>query len=108
PARTERLQIGYSAATLSAASKVRYRFKLEGFDRDWVDAGARRQTFYTGLAPGAYRFVVSADVNGVPHAAGGWSFTIQPLFYQTWWFCGLCATAVVLAISGAWRARLWM
>jgi signal transduction histidine kinase len=81
---------------------------LEGFDREWVDAGARRVAYYTNLPPGSYRFRVAAS-NG----DGIWSesktpfaFELSPRFYQTIWFYLLCA-AMVLAGAGVhrWQVR---
>ena len=79
PARTSRLQIDYTALSFTAPSKVRFRYKLEGFDADWVDAGTRRQAFYTNLAPRQYRFHVAASNDGVWNETGAaWKFSIPP------------------------------
>jgi signal transduction histidine kinase len=80
---------------------------MEGFDAGWVDAGTRRQAFYTNLPPGDYRFRVRASNDGVPSEREAvWAFTLAPAFYQTAWFAGAVA---VLALAGgalAWRARV--
>jgi signal transduction histidine kinase/ligand-binding sensor domain-containing protein len=108
PAGTRRIEIQYTAPTLGSANKVRFRHRLDGVDTRWVDAAAGRTAFYTNLAAGEYRFRVQADVEGgdwnTPPAE--WSFRIEPLFRETRWFYALCAGAVVLAVWGAWRARL--
>ena len=49
------MQIDYTALRLTAPGQIRFRYRLDGFDRDWVDAGARRQAYYTNLAPGQLR-----------------------------------------------------
>src|SRR5262249_26008083 len=54
------LQIDYTALSFVAPEKVLFRYKLEGWDRDWQDAGNRRQAFYTNLSPRNYRFRVRA------------------------------------------------
>ena len=82
----------YAGLSYRAPSRVAYRYRLEGFDARWVDAGPRRTAFYTNLPPGAYRFLVEA--------AGGkglWSeppaairFRILPPIYRRWWFYALC------------------
>jgi hypothetical protein len=60
---------------------------MEGFDTGWVDAGTRRQAFYTNLPPGDYRFRVRASNDGVPSEREAvWAFTLAPAFYQTRWF----------------------
>src|SRR5262249_44897726 len=61
PALTRDLQVDYTALSFVAPEKVRFRYQLEGFDRDWQDVGNRRQALYTNLPPGRYRFRVSAQ-----------------------------------------------
>jgi PAS domain S-box-containing protein len=92
-----RLEFNYAALTYWAPEKVRYRYRLEGFEEDWVEAGPRRAAFYTNIAPGYYRFRVSAA-----NEEGLWNsteasvpFRIQPHFYQTPWFFGLSALLMV-------------
>jgi Y_Y_Y domain len=63
PALSHDLQLDYTALSLVAPEKVRFRYKLEGRDRDWVDAGNRRQAFYNDLPPRNYRFRVAASNN---------------------------------------------
>jgi ligand-binding sensor domain-containing protein len=79
-ARTKNLEIDYSAVSLNRASRVRFRYKLEHVDASWRDAGSRRQAFYNDLAPGKYRFVVSAS-NGDNlwnERARRWTLTLLP------------------------------
>src|SRR5262249_36553632 len=96
----------YTAVSLSAGSKIRFRYRLDGFDAPWTEAGTRRQAFYTNLAPGDYRFVLEASINGSTTSTNAWSFTILPAFYQTRTFYAVCA-AFALGIGGmAWRLRL--
>lgn len=92
PAHSESLDIQYTALSLAMPERVTFRYKLEGYDREWVDAGQRREAFYTGVPPGHYTFRVLASNN-----SGIWStteaavpLTIAPAFYQTWTFRGLC------------------
>lgn len=84
-AGTEQLEIHYAGLSLLAPEKVTYRYKLDGFDQGWVDAGARAVAYYTRLPPGSYKFQVAARVN-----AGAWSeipsavtFSVRPHYYQT-------------------------
>jgi signal transduction histidine kinase/sugar lactone lactonase YvrE len=108
PPRTVRLQVDYTSLTLSAASRVRFRYKLEGNDRDWIDAGDRRQAFYTNLPPGSYRFRVAAAIGAGEwiESPRPWTFAIQPAAHQTTWFYLACALGVVAASWSAWRYRL--
>jgi signal transduction histidine kinase/ligand-binding sensor domain-containing protein len=84
PPRTRDLEIDYTALSFIAPGKVRFRYKLEGRDADWQDAGARRQAFYSDLRPGNYRFQVIACNND-----GIWNnqpaileFSVAPAWYQ--------------------------
>jgi signal transduction histidine kinase len=101
------IEIGYTAVSLSTATKLRFRHKLDGFDRDWVYAGGRRQTSYANLAPGDYRFRVAATNDGLwkePEAV--FDFTVRPPFYQANWFYLLCATALALTAWAYWQVHL--
>lgn len=82
------LQIDYTALSLVAPEKILFRYKLEPRDRDWLDAGNRRQVFYNDLAPGNYRFrVLACNNSGVWNETGAYvDFTIAPAYYQTAWF----------------------
>ncbi len=99
PAGTRRLEIEYTALSLVAPDKVRFRHRLTGFDPQWVEAGTRRRIWYTNLPPGTYSFeVVASNNDGVWNEQGHrWSFSIAPFFYQTAWFYG----AVGLLVVGA-------
>ncbi|HSH16183.1 MAG TPA: two-component regulator propeller domain-containing protein, partial [Verrucomicrobiae bacterium] len=101
----DRLEFRYTALSLVAPEKVRFRHKLEGLDRDWVEAGTRRTAYYTHLPVGDYRFQVMACNNdGVWNEAGQvLAFQVLPAFWQTWWFR---AASILAALgSGAWLVR---
>jgi signal transduction histidine kinase len=110
PAGTRKLQIDYSALRLTAPGRIRFRYRLDGFDRDWVDAGARRQAYYTNLSPGQYVFRVQADGDGarwtVPEAR--WEFAVQPAFHQTGWFYALSGAGVLLFVWTVAQTRVWI
>jgi signal transduction histidine kinase/ligand-binding sensor domain-containing protein len=99
PPLTGDIQIDYAGLSFVAPDKVRFRYKLDGFDRGWMDAGLRRQAFYTTLPPGDYRFhVIASNNNGAWNdVAASLSFTLAPAFYQTVWFKLLCGL-VILAL----------
>jgi signal transduction histidine kinase/ligand-binding sensor domain-containing protein len=102
------LEIDYTALSLVAPEKNRFKYKLEGRDRDWIVAGNRRQAFYTDLKPRSYRFrVVASNNSGVWNEAGAsLNFSIDPAYYQTTWFKA-SLVAVFLAIAwGLYRLRL--
>ncbi|MGC1300225.1 MAG: two-component regulator propeller domain-containing protein, partial [Alloacidobacterium sp.] len=102
------LTIDYTALSLVVAEKVRFRYKLDGWDRDWQDAGTRRQAFYTNLAPRKYRFrVMACNNSGVWNGAGSFlDFSIAPAYYQTTWFRALCAAAFLGLLWALYQFRL--
>ena len=110
PAGTRRIQLDYGAPNVTSAQKTRYRFRLDGVDSDWVNAGQRRQATYMNLPPGAYRFhvVATSSLGGWQDAGATWDFSIKPHFFQTIWFFVLCGSLVALSASFVWRFRLRM
>ncbi len=108
PIHTTRLQIEYSAGSLSVPERVRFQHKLEGLDRQWQDAGARREALYTNLSPGNYRFRLKASNNdGVWNEAGtSITFSIAPAFYQTRWFYAFCVLGCVAVLVALYRVRV--
>jgi len=108
PAGTRRVQINYAALTLRSPSRIRFRHRLEGFDADWIDAGSRRQAFYTNLPPRSYTFRVEATADDITwnSASTGWNFGIKPMFYQSVWFYFVCAVSVALAAAATWQFRV--
>jgi signal transduction histidine kinase/ligand-binding sensor domain-containing protein len=108
PARLRDLQIDYTALSLVAPEKVLFRYKLEGWDRDWQDAGTRRQAFYSNLPPRSYRFrVMACNNSGVWNEAGTFlNFSVAPAYYQTWWFRSLCVATFLALLAAAYRLRL--
>jgi signal transduction histidine kinase len=88
-------EFDYAALSFIAPQKVRYRYKLEGFDRGWTDAGTRRSAFYTNIPPGHYAFRVQAANNdGVWNTNGAsLDFELQRHWYQTAWFYALLLIA---------------
>ena len=99
PPLLQNLEIDYTALSLVAPEKVLFRYKLENWDRDWEEAGTRRQAFYTHLSPGNYRFRVAACNNsGIWNETGATlDFAVSPAYYQSAWF-RLSSVAAVLAL----------
>jgi len=91
PAGKERFEFHYAGLSFIGADKVRYKYKLEGQDKDWIDAGGRRDAYYTSLRPGTYRFrVIAANSDGVWNETGAsLQFEMMPFFYQSTWFLSL-------------------
>ena len=91
PPGHDTLDFRFTALSLSAPEKQRFQYRLEPYDKDWVDAGTRRTAHYTNMAPGPYSFhVIAANSFGLWNREGaGIHFTIQPHYYQTNWFRAL-------------------
>ncbi|TCS13140.1 sensor histidine kinase [Caulobacter sp. BK020] len=108
PRGASKLQIDYTALSLSVPERVRFRYRLEGVDKDWVEAGGRRQAFYTNLKPGRYRFqVLAANNDGVWNDRGAvLAFENPPTFVQTNLFRALCVLAVIGVLWGLYALRL--
>lgn len=106
-AGTQQLAVHYNGLSLLMPQRVRFRYRLIGYDRDWIDAGGRRVAFYTKLPPGDYRFDVRAANNdGVWSPAGAAiSFRLLPLWYQTAWFRLGATLALGAALAGAHALR---
>ncbi|KFE64591.1 two-component regulator propeller domain-containing protein [Hyalangium minutum] len=103
-----RVEIRYTSAGLRAPQQVRFRFRLEGADEDWVQAGTRREAWYLSLPPGSYRFLVEAEYADGGGAAPGVElmFELKPRFHQTGWFRAMGGLAVVLTVAGLVWLRL--
>ena len=100
-----RFEFRYTGLSFSAPEQVRFRYRLEPLDPDWVEAGTRRAAFYGYLPPGDYRFHVTAC-----NSAGVWNeigatlaLTVLPHFWQTWWFIGLGLLGLVVSVGGGVR-----
>jgi signal transduction histidine kinase len=100
--------IEYTATSLSIPSRVRFKYRLEGFDRAWQNVGTRRTAYYNNLPPGRYAFqVMAANEDGVWNAQGAVvALIVPPLFYQTFLFRALCLASLVLLIGALFSARL--
>jgi len=102
------LEFRYTALSFVAPAKVRFKYRLVGFDRDWVEAEGRREAFYTNIPPGGYRFQVIAQNNdGVwNQQAADFAFHLAPHFYQTGLFYSLLGAAVLFGGTVLYRLRL--
>ena len=105
-AGTKNIEFHYSGINLNAPEKIHYQYRLEGFDKEWIDAGSRRTATYTNLKPGSYRFQVRAALDDGPWSTGTAMFEQKPFFYQTPWFMSLTALLVVGTVGSAHRTRV--
>jgi diguanylate cyclase (GGDEF)-like protein len=103
------IEIAYTAVSFLQVDKVRFAYRLDGFDSEWVQAGNRRSAFYTNLPPRAYTFrVIAGNGDGVWNTRGTtFSFTLKPYFTQTALFGWLLAVSALLLISGTFVLLLY-
>ncbi len=97
PPGTKSLEIRYTALSFVIPERVRFEYRLEGYDREWVQAGTRRVAYYTSLPPGTFRFQVRACNNDGVWNLDGASvpLKVEPQYYQTLWFYSLCGLLAV-------------
>ncbi|MCP3058174.1 histidine kinase [Myxococcus sp. K38C18041901] len=109
PPRTRELRIAYTALSLGMPERVTFRYRLEGVDEGWKDAGARREATYTNLGPGHYRFqVMAANEDGVWNERGAsLELDIAPTFFQTRAFAVLCVVGAVGLLWLLYALRMW-
>jgi signal transduction histidine kinase/ligand-binding sensor domain-containing protein len=103
-----RFTVEYAGLSFTAPSEVRYRFRLEGFDKGWTDAGNRRSATYTNLTPRSYIFRVQArNKDGVWNLQGAeLHFRIIPPIYRRWWFLLLSLLVLLALLAGMYLLRL--
>ena len=108
PAGRQRLTFRYAGLSLAVPERVRFRYRLDGFDHDWSAPVTAREAVYTNLGPGDYRFRVMAS-----NSDGEWSpteaavgFAIDPRVWQAAWFQLACAGAIALGSAGLYRFRM--
>ena len=115
-------QFDYAGLSFASPQKLRYQYKLEGFDPIWTDAGARKTAYYTNIPPGQYRFVVrtafsQAALPSLSSAASdkdasaaysetSFGFVLLPHFYQTVWFRSLALFLVSMMIVLIFKTRV--
>lgn len=102
------LEIRYTALSYTDPHKVRFRYRLEGLDERWTEAGPRRSAFYTQIPPGEYRFrVIACNNDGVWNEIGAsMAIIVMPPFWMTWWFRALIGLAFLVAGPSAYFLRI--
>jgi signal transduction histidine kinase/ligand-binding sensor domain-containing protein len=88
PPGRNQFEFHYTGLSFAAPEKVRFKYRIEGLEKDWVDAGTKRVANYSFVPPGDYTFHMTACNNdGVWNETGaGVAFTVLPFFWQTLWF----------------------
>jgi ligand-binding sensor domain-containing protein/signal transduction histidine kinase len=105
----ENLEIHYTGLSFIKPEHVRFRYRLEGLDKEWVDAGTRRTAYYSHLPPGSYSFaVMAANSDGVWNTTGASvRISVRPPFWRTWWFLALSGLAVIGLALLIYERRVW-
>ncbi len=108
PSHMTRLEFNFAPVSLRSQAGVRYRYKLENFDKDWLFAGTNLTASYTNLPAGDYKFRVSAYDVGDPTVTSEAYIDVRkaPLLWQTWWFLSLCVALLSLVAWGIYKLRL--
>jgi ligand-binding sensor domain-containing protein/signal transduction histidine kinase len=108
PASRQRITFDYAGLSFATPERVRFRYWLEGFDRQWTAPTASREAVYTNLGPGSYRFhVIASDSHGLWNGAESiLEVTIEPAIWQTPWFRLACALAGVAMLFAVYRVRI--
>lgn len=101
----ERAEFRFTALSFVAPEKVRFQYRLEGYDKDWVESGSERKASYSKLPPGDYTFrVIASNDEDVWNMDGAsYSFSILPPYYMTWWFRALLIVGSLLLTVGIVR-----
>ena len=104
----ENLEIRYTGLSFTKPEYVRFKYKLAGVDKDWIEAGSRRSAYYAHLPPGSYIFkVIAANSDGIWNNDGAsLSIVVRPPFWRTWWFLTLATLLVAGAAVLVYESRL--
>jgi len=106
PPRPRLVQLAYTAVNFNGPTRLRFRFRLDGYDQDWHPGGAGQLATYTNLPPGEYRFQVAVTMPGdTRERFAARSFTVAPALYQTSAFYGFIVLLVAAIMGTAWLLR---
>lgn len=105
----ENLEINYTALSFIKPDQVVFKYKMEGLNTNWIDAGTRRAAYYSHLPSGTYTFrLIAANSDGVWNDTGtSIQVRVIPSFYRTWWFLTLAVLSVVGAAVLIYERRVW-
>jgi signal transduction histidine kinase/ligand-binding sensor domain-containing protein len=104
----ENLEIQYTALSFIKPEQIHFRYRLDGLNEEWINAGARRTAYYSHLPPGNYTFrVIAANSDGIWNMEGATTaIRVLPPWYETWWFETVASLAVVGLIWMIWQRRI--
>jgi signal transduction histidine kinase len=98
----------YTGLSLIKSEQIKFKYKLEGLEENWIEAGTRRTVDYSYLPAGTYTFrLIAANANGVWNNDGAaLRIVVRPFFYQTWWFISLLALAGATLVGWVYYTRV--
>ena len=99
----QQFEFQYTGLSFTAPEKVRFKYRLEGLETKWMEAGTKRAVNYSYIRPGKYTFrVLACNNDGVWNDVGGaLAFTVLPHFWQTWWFRSLAGLNAAALVAGS-------
>ncbi len=102
------IEIKYTGLSLIKSDQIKFKYKLEGHDEDWIDAGTRRTAYYSFLPPGNYKFhVIAATSDGTQNDNGTTiELRLKPFFYQTFWFQLACVIGAIILLLGTYKINV--
>lgn len=102
------VEFKYTGASFIAPARISFRYMLEGLDKAWIEAGPRREAFYTNLPPGRFRFRIAACTpdGACNESANAVGFAVAPRFYQHAWFFPLCFVGIALAGGAMYQLHI--
>lgn len=108
PAGSSNVIFRYTGLSYASPTRITFRYKLDGYDRDWINAGTRREAIYTNLPPGKYEFHLAAtNIDGQSNELENpLSFSIEPAIYQRGWFLAACLALVAAGFAAWYRLRI--
>ena len=108
PPSQKRITFSYCGLSLAQPERIRFRYFVEGFDREWSGPVAAREAVYTNLGPGSYKFrVIASNSNGIWNGSeSAILFQVEPALWQTWWFRSACLLAAALVMLIIYRSRV--
>ena len=106
PPGADRIEFEFAGLTLVTPERLRFRYRLDGYDDEWIENGVNRVASYTNLAAGDYRFILSSSRDGVTWRSSELPFALQPHFYETKWFIALALFAIICMLFFAHSVRL--
>ncbi len=102
------IEISYTGLSLLKSDQIKFKYKLEGHDEDWIDAGTRRSAYYSYLSPGNYKFqVIAATSDGTQNDIGTTiELEMKSFYYQTFWFQLLCVIGTIIVLLSIYKINV--